>query len=109
MYTGFRLIGVLGMFVGPILLIVFKNIFHHSVCIDLVVRPKTESLMQSVDSRRFGIAWQIADAGDLDPDDAEGDIEGPEGAVLEKVERSSLVDEAAVSPGGRKLGGMAPD
>lgn len=27
MYTGFKLIGVLGMFVGPILLIVFKNIF----------------------------------------------------------------------------------
>lgn len=27
MYTGFRLIGVLGMFVGPILLIIFKNIF----------------------------------------------------------------------------------
>ncbi len=27
MYTGFRLIGVLGMFVGPILLIVLKNIF----------------------------------------------------------------------------------
>ena len=27
MYTGFRLIGVLGMFVGPILLIILKNIF----------------------------------------------------------------------------------
>lgn len=27
MYTGFKLIGVLGMFVGPILLIIFKNIF----------------------------------------------------------------------------------
>lgn len=27
MYTGFKLIGVLGMFVGPILLIVLKNIF----------------------------------------------------------------------------------
>lgn len=27
MYTGFRLIGVIGMFVGPILLIIFKNVF----------------------------------------------------------------------------------
>ena len=27
MYTGFKLIGILGMFVGPILLIIFKNIF----------------------------------------------------------------------------------
>ena len=27
MYTGFRLIGVLGMFVGPIILIILKNIF----------------------------------------------------------------------------------
>ena len=27
MYTGFKLIGVIGMFVGPILLIIFKNIF----------------------------------------------------------------------------------
>ena len=27
MYTGFKIIGILGMFVGPILLIVFKNIF----------------------------------------------------------------------------------
>ena len=27
MYTGFKLIGVLGMFLGPILLIIFKNIF----------------------------------------------------------------------------------
>ena len=27
MYTGFKLIGVLGMFIGPILLIIFKNIF----------------------------------------------------------------------------------
>ena len=27
MYTGFKLIGVLGMFVGPILLIIFKNVF----------------------------------------------------------------------------------
>ena len=27
MYTGFRFIGIIGMFVGPILLIIFKNIF----------------------------------------------------------------------------------
>ena len=27
MYTGFKLIGVLGMYIGPILLIIFKNIF----------------------------------------------------------------------------------
>ena len=27
MYTGFKFIGVLGMFVGPILLIILKNIF----------------------------------------------------------------------------------
>lgn len=27
MYTGFKLIGVIGMFIGPILLIIFKNIF----------------------------------------------------------------------------------
>ena len=27
MYTGFKFIGVLGMFIGPILLIIFKNIF----------------------------------------------------------------------------------
>lgn len=27
MYTGFKLIGVLGMFVGPIVLIIIKNIF----------------------------------------------------------------------------------
>lgn len=27
MYTGFRLIGVFGMFIGPILLIILKNIF----------------------------------------------------------------------------------
>ncbi len=27
MYTGFKIIGVIGMFIGPILLIVFKNIF----------------------------------------------------------------------------------
>ena len=27
MYTGFKLIGVLGMFVGPIVLIILKNVF----------------------------------------------------------------------------------
>lgn len=27
MYTGFKLIGILGMFIGPILLIILKNIF----------------------------------------------------------------------------------
>ena len=27
MYTGFKLIGIIGMFIGPILLIIFKNIF----------------------------------------------------------------------------------
>jgi predicted PurR-regulated permease PerM len=27
MYTGFKFIGVLGLFVGPILLIIFKNVF----------------------------------------------------------------------------------
>ena len=27
MYTGFKLIGILGMFVGPIVLIIIKNIF----------------------------------------------------------------------------------
>ena len=27
MYTGFRFIGIIGMFVGPILLIVLKNLF----------------------------------------------------------------------------------
>ena len=31
MYTGFRLIGVIGMFVGPILLIILKNIFQDSI------------------------------------------------------------------------------
>lgn len=31
MYTGFRLIGILGMFVGPILLIIFKNIFSDAI------------------------------------------------------------------------------
>ena len=27
MYTGFRLIGIIGMFLGPILLIIIKNVF----------------------------------------------------------------------------------
>ena len=27
MYTGFRLIGIIGMFIGPIILIILKNIF----------------------------------------------------------------------------------
>ena len=27
MYTGFKLIGLIGMFVGPILLIILKNVF----------------------------------------------------------------------------------
>ena len=27
MYTGFKLIGVLGMLVGPIILIIIKNVF----------------------------------------------------------------------------------
>ena len=31
MYTGFRLIGVLGLFVGPIILIILKNIFRVSI------------------------------------------------------------------------------
>lgn len=31
MYTGFKLIGILGMFIGPILLIVFKNIFSNFI------------------------------------------------------------------------------
>ena len=28
MYTGFKLIGIIGMFVGPIALIIFKNVFE---------------------------------------------------------------------------------
>lgn len=28
MYTGFKLIGVLGMFLGPILLVILKNVFN---------------------------------------------------------------------------------
>ena len=40
MYTGFKLIGVLGMFVGPILLIIFKNIFG-----DLIDNGVIKSLM----------------------------------------------------------------
>ncbi len=31
MYTGFKLIGVLGLFVGPIVLIILKNIFSVSI------------------------------------------------------------------------------
>ena len=31
MYTGFRIIGVLGLFVGPIVLIILKNIFSVSI------------------------------------------------------------------------------
>ena len=31
MYTGFKIIGVLGMFIGPILLIIFKNIFSNFI------------------------------------------------------------------------------
>ena len=31
MYTGFKLIGVLGMFIGPILLIIFKNVFSNFI------------------------------------------------------------------------------
>ena len=28
MYTGFKIIGVIGMFIGPIILIILKNIFE---------------------------------------------------------------------------------
>ena len=28
MYTGFKMIGVIGMFIGPIILIILKNIFE---------------------------------------------------------------------------------
>jgi len=31
MYTGFRIIGILGLFVGPIVLIILKNIFGVSL------------------------------------------------------------------------------
>ena len=31
MYTGFKLIGVIGMFVGPIILIILKNIFSNII------------------------------------------------------------------------------
>ena len=31
MYTGFRIIGVLGMYVGPIILIILKNIFETTI------------------------------------------------------------------------------
>ena len=29
MYTGFKFLGVIGMFVGPIILIILKNIFSN--------------------------------------------------------------------------------
>jgi len=31
MYTGFKVIGVLGLFIGPIVLIILKNIFSVSI------------------------------------------------------------------------------
>ena len=31
MYTGFKIIGVLGLFIGPIVLIILKNIFSVSI------------------------------------------------------------------------------
>lgn len=31
MYTGFKLIGILGMLVGPIILIILKNIFGNMI------------------------------------------------------------------------------
>ena len=31
MYTGFKIIGILGLFVGPIVLIILKNIFSVSI------------------------------------------------------------------------------
>ena len=31
MYTGFKILGVLGLFLGPILLIIIKNIFAQSI------------------------------------------------------------------------------
>ncbi len=31
MYTGFRLIGIIGMFIGPIVLIVLKNVFSNFI------------------------------------------------------------------------------
>ena len=31
MYTGFKIIGILGLFVGPIILIILKNIFSVSI------------------------------------------------------------------------------
>ena len=31
MYTGFKFLGVLGMFVGPIILIILKNVFSKSL------------------------------------------------------------------------------
>ena len=31
MYTGFKIIGILGLFIGPIVLIILKNIFSVSI------------------------------------------------------------------------------
>lgn len=31
MYTGFKVMGVLGMFIGPIVLIILKNIFSRFI------------------------------------------------------------------------------
>lgn len=31
MYTGFKLIGVIGMFIGPIILIILKNVFSNFI------------------------------------------------------------------------------
>ena len=31
MYTGFKVIGVMGLFIGPIVLIIFKNIFANLI------------------------------------------------------------------------------
>ena len=31
MYTGFKLIGILGMFIGPIILIILKNVFSNLI------------------------------------------------------------------------------
>ena len=31
MYTGFKIIGVIGMLIGPIILIILKNIFSETI------------------------------------------------------------------------------
>ena len=36
MYTGFRLIGIIGMFVGPIVLIILKNVFSNFIDIGVI-------------------------------------------------------------------------